>query len=52
MWAAYLAEREGMLGDRFGCVTPQEAAATHTIFRAGMDSMVEGRSTAVAVTAR
>ena len=52
MWAAYLAEREGMLGDRFGCVTPQEAAATHTIFRAGMNSMLEGRSTAVAVTAR
>ena len=23
MWAAYLAEREGALGDRLGCVTPQ-----------------------------
>jgi len=38
MWASFLAEREGLLGDRFGCVTPQEAAATHAIFRAGMDS--------------
>jgi predicted dehydrogenase len=38
MWAAFLAEREGLLGDRFGCVTPQEAAATHGIFRAGMES--------------
>lgn len=38
MWASFLAEREGLLGDRFGCVTPQEAAATHGIFRAGMES--------------
>lgn len=38
MWASYLAEREGLLGDRFACVTPQEAAATHSIYRAAMDS--------------
>lgn len=38
MWAAFLAEREGELGDRFGCVTPQEALATHKIYRAAMDS--------------
>jgi len=38
MWASYLAEREGLLGDRFGCVTPQEAVATHSIYRAGVDS--------------
>ena len=38
MWAAFLAEREGLLGDRFGCVTPQEAATTHGIYRAGMES--------------
>ena len=25
MWASYLAEREGELGDRFGTATPQEA---------------------------
>lgn len=34
MWAAYLAEREGVLGERFGCVTAQEAAFTHAIFEA------------------
>jgi predicted dehydrogenase len=38
MWAAFLAEREGGLGDRFGCVTPQEAASTHDIYRAAIDS--------------
>lgn len=40
MWASFLAEREGLLGDRFGCVTPQEAAATHGIYRAGLESTV------------
>jgi predicted dehydrogenase len=34
MWAAFLAEREGLLGDRFGCVTPEEAAFSHRIFDA------------------
>jgi len=38
MWAAFLAEREGVLGDRFGTVTPTEAAFTHTIYRAAIDS--------------
>lgn len=38
MWASFLAEREGVLGDRFGCVTPQEAVKTHAIFRAGLES--------------
>ena len=38
MWASFLAEREGLLGDRFGCVTPHEAAATHAIYRAGLES--------------
>ncbi len=38
MWAAYLAEREGLLGDRFGCVTPQEAAETHRIYREARES--------------
>lgn len=38
MWAAYLAEREGLLGDRFGCARPVEAAATHRIFAAAIRS--------------
>lgn len=42
MWAAFLAEREGLLGDRFGCVTPHEAAATHGIYRAGIRSNADG----------
>lgn len=42
MWAAFLAEREGLLGDRFGTVTPQEAALTHTIFEAAMSSHQTG----------
>jgi predicted dehydrogenase len=31
MWAAFLAEREGLLGDRFGCATPHEARTAHAI---------------------
>ena len=38
MWAAFLAEREGELGDRFGCVTPHEALATHELYRAAIES--------------
>jgi predicted dehydrogenase len=38
MWAAYLAEREGLLEGRFGCATPQEAVATHEIFAAALES--------------
>ena len=44
MWAAYLAEREGVLGDRFGCVTPEEAALTHRIFDAALRSQATGAS--------
>ena len=40
MWAAYLAEREGALGDRFGCVTPAEALAAHEILHAAQESGV------------
>jgi len=43
MWAAFLAEREGELGDRFGCATPEEAAATHRIYRAALDAHDSGR---------
>lgn len=46
MWAAFLAEREGELGDRFGCVTPHEAAATHDIYRAAIRSNAEGAAIA------
>lgn len=42
MWAAYLAEREGALGDRFGCATPAEALASHEVFDAAMQSHASG----------
>lgn len=38
MWAAYVAEREGFLGDRFGCVTPEEAVQSHRLFAAAVES--------------
>ena len=38
MWAVYLAEREGLLGDRFGAATPAEAAFTHLIYDAALES--------------
>lgn len=41
MWAAFLAERAGQLGDRFGCVTPEEAWATHRIYDAALRSQRE-----------
>ena len=44
MWAAYLMEREGQLGDRFGCATPEEAVASHEIFAAALESHREGRA--------
>jgi hypothetical protein len=42
MLAAFLAEREGALGDRFGCATPQEAALTHAIYHAAIRSHETG----------
>jgi len=42
MLAAFLAEREGGLRDRFGCATPEEAALTHAIYRAAMQSHETG----------
>jgi predicted dehydrogenase len=50
MWAAFLAERAGELGDRLGCVTPQEAVASHELFAAAQESARTGA--AVAVPAR
>jgi predicted dehydrogenase len=38
MWAAYLAERAGALGARFGCATPREALDAHRVFGAALRS--------------
>ena len=38
MWAAYGAERAGQLGNRFGCVTPDEAVLSHELFAAALES--------------
>jgi len=38
MWAAYAAERAGALNGRFGCVTPDEAVASHELFAAALAS--------------
>ena len=42
MWAAYLAERVGALGDKFGCATPLEAWQSHRIFAAALESDSSG----------
>src|SRR3954470_21141403 len=44
MWAAYVAEREGALGERFGCATPDEAVFAHEVFAAALQSHAEGRA--------
>lgn len=38
MWAAFLAERAGALGDRFGCATPHEALRAHEVYAAALES--------------
>ncbi|MSU50974.1 MAG: Gfo/Idh/MocA family oxidoreductase [Opitutus sp.] len=38
MWAAFIAERAGQLGDRFGCATPDEAVASHEWWQAALQS--------------
>jgi predicted dehydrogenase len=38
MWAAFLAEREGILGNRLACVTPDEAVLSHRLFKAALES--------------
>jgi hypothetical protein len=38
MLAAYFAEREGFLNNRFGCVTPEEALISHKLFDAALKS--------------
>lgn len=42
MWAVYLAERAGALGDRFGCATPREALESHRVFAGALDSGERG----------
>ena len=42
MWAAFLTERVGALGDRFGCATPQEALLSHHLFAAALESHRQG----------
>jgi predicted dehydrogenase len=49
MWAAYLAEREGALGGRLGCVTPGEALAAHEVLAAAQASGASGASEPVEV---
>ena len=48
MWAAFLAEREGALGDGFPCVTPEEALAAHRLFEAALRSAGSASSEPVA----
>jgi hypothetical protein len=43
MWAAFLAEREGALGDRLRCATPAEALAAHELWDAALRSASSGR---------
>lgn len=38
MWAAYLSERDGSLGDRFGCATVEEAVFSQQVYQAALDS--------------
>ncbi len=47
MWAAFLAERDGVLGDRFGCARPEEALLTHQIYEAAMRSQVSQRAESI-----
>lgn len=42
MWASYLAERAGELGDRFATATPAEALAAHRVFAAALRSSATG----------
>jgi predicted dehydrogenase len=50
MWAAYLAERVGELGDRFGCATPSEALSAHRMAAAALVAQESGRRIGIAAT--
>ncbi|SFC64510.1 Predicted dehydrogenase [Parapedobacter composti] len=43
MFAAYVAEREGMLQGKFGCATPEEAVTSHRVFQAALLSQQTGK---------
>ncbi|WP_159622595.1 Gfo/Idh/MocA family protein [Ruania rhizosphaerae] len=47
MWACFLAERAGDLGARFATAGPQEAATTHRLAAAALESHQEGRAVAL-----
>ncbi len=47
MWAAYIAERAGLLGDKFGCATPDEAIAHHQWWAAALASNRERKVVAL-----
>jgi predicted dehydrogenase len=47
MWAAFMAERGGVLRERFGCVTPEEAVRSHELFAAALQSHAEKRAVEV-----
>lgn len=43
MFAAYIAEREGLLNGKFGCATPEEAVDSHRVFQAALLSQESGK---------
>lgn len=47
MWASYLMEREGLLSDRFGCVTPEEAVYAQKLYAASLESQAKQKVTHV-----
>ncbi len=48
MLAAFAAERAGVLGERFGMATPEEAVASHEIWRAARQSHEQKRAIEIA----
>ena len=44
MWAAFFQERDGTLGDGFGCATPDEAIQSHKLWEAALQSNVSGKA--------
>jgi hypothetical protein len=47
MWAAFFAEREGKLGDRFACASVDEVLESHRVFDAAMKSHSTGAQSQV-----
>ncbi|MDX2196252.1 MAG: Gfo/Idh/MocA family oxidoreductase [Cytophagales bacterium] len=48
MLAAYVAEREGFKGDRFGCATVEEAVMSHRLFDAALQSHILKKAVQIA----